>query len=200
MSPSLRKRNYAFPGNYKSNSDRNQNNTTGGKTAVGRLPIRSHLCSGGHGHGGGEGGVLGPTPSPLKVSSKGLRSHFGGEGVGDYFPPSPLFVPPKQNNRLVYIYKAVILCLGRESNPHGRFGPRDFLTTMAFATISVCGPDYSFTMDHYSLGVPCLVSAPSSFQRLGSRLPSALSVKVSLNLRHSTSLFSESALKCALPR
>ncbi len=126
MSPSLRKRNYAFPGNYKSNSDRNQNNTTGGKTAVGRLPIRSHLCSGGHGRGGGEGGVLGPTPSPLKVSSKGLRSHFGGEGVGDNFPPSPLFVPPKQNNRLVCIYKAVILCLGRESNPHGLFGPRDF--------------------------------------------------------------------------
>ena len=45
------------------------------------------------------------------------------------------------------------------------------------------------------LGVPCLVSAPSSYWRLGSRLPSALSVKVSLNLRHSTSLFSESALK-----
>lgn len=96
-----------------------------------------------------------------------------------------------------YLYS---LCLEWESNPYGRFGPRDFLTTMAFATISVCGPDYTFTMDHYSLGVPCLVSAPSSFQRLGSRLPSALSVKVSLNLRHSTSLFSESALKCALPR
>ena len=49
-----------------------------------------------------------------------------------------------------------------------------------------------------SLGVSCLVSAPSSFQRLGSRLPSALPVKVSLNLRHSTSLFSESALKLRL--
>jgi len=48
------------------------------------------------------------------------------------------------------------------------------------------------------LGVPCLVSAPSSSQRLGSRLPSAFSVKVSLNLRHSTSLFSESALKLCL--
>ena len=45
-----------------------------------------------------------------------------------------------------------------------------------------------------SLGVSCLVSAPSSFQRLGSRLPSALPGKVSLNLRHSTSLLSESAL------
>ena len=54
-----------------------------------------------------------------------------------------------------------MLCLGRESNPHGRFGPRDFLTTMAFATITVCGPDYSFTMESCSLGVPCLVSAPS---------------------------------------
>ena len=46
--------------------------------------------------------------------------------------------------------------------------------------------------------MPCLVSAPSSSQRLGSRLPSAFSVKVSLNLRHSTSLFSESALKLCL--
>ena len=90
------------------------------------------------------------------------------------------------------------MCLGRESNPHGRFGPRDFRTTMAFATIPVCGLDYSFTMGLGPLGVPCLVSAPSSSQRLGSRLPSAFSVKVSLNLRHSTSLFSESALKLCL--
>ena len=90
------------------------------------------------------------------------------------------------------------MCLGRESNPHGRFGPRDFRTTMAFATIAVCGLDYSFTMEPGSLGVSCLVSAPSSFRRLGSRLPSALPVMVSLNLRHSTSLFSESALKLCL--
>ena len=69
---------------------------------------------------------------------------------------------------------------------------------MAFATISVCGLDYSFTMERCSLGVSCLVSAPSSFQRLGSRLPSAFPVMVSLNLRHSTSLFSESALNCAM--
>ena len=57
-----------------------------------------------------------------------------------------------------------------------------FLPTMAFATIGqprlsiVCGPDYSFTMDlnqSKSLGVSCLVSAPSSFKKLGSRLPSA---------------------------
>ena len=95
-------------------------------------------------------------------------------------------------------YTKSLMCLGRESNPHGRFGPRDFLTTMAFATISVCGLDYSFTVEPGSLGVPCLVSAPSSSQRLGSRLPSAFSVKVSLNLRHSTSLFSESALKLCL--
>ena len=170
MSPSLRKRNYAFPGNYKSNSDRNQNNTTGGKTAVGRLPIRSHLCSGGHGRGGGEGGVLGPTPSPLKVSSKGLRSHFGGEGVGDNFPPSPLFVPPKQNNRLVCIYKAVILCLGRESNPHGLFGPRDFRTTMAFAT-SLCLWSGLF-LHRGAMPFRCAVSSLCTFlfQRLGSRL------------------------------
>ena len=49
-----------------------------------------------------------------------------------------------------------------------------------------------------SLGVSCLVSAPSSFQRLGSRLPSALPVKVSLNLRHSTTPLSGSALKLCL--
>ena len=55
-------------------------------------------------------------------------------------------------------------CLGRESNPHGRFGPRDFRTTMAFATISICGLDYSFTVEQNSLGVPCLVSAPSFFK------------------------------------
>ena len=62
----------------------------------------------------------------------------------------------------------------------------------------VCGPDYSFTMTSV-LGVSCLVSAPSSvFRRLGSRLPSALPVKASLNLRHSTSLFSERALKLCL--
>ena len=66
---------------------------------------------------------------------------------------------------------------------------------------SVCGLDYSFTMGRPGpLGVSCLVSAPSSYQRLGSRLPSALPVKVSLNLRHSTSLFSERALNCAFPR
>ena len=64
----------------------------------------------------------------------------------------------------------------------------------------VCGPDYSFTMEIISLGVSCLVSAPSSLRRLGSRLPSALPVKDSLNLRHSTSLLSKRALNLALPR
>ena len=99
-----------------------------------------------------------------------------------------------KKNTLSSVLESVSGCLGWESNPYGRFGPRDFRTTMAFATISVCGLDYSFTVGLSPLGVPCLVSAPSSFQRLGSRLPSALPGKVSLNLRHSTSLFSESAL------
>ena len=36
---------------------------------------------------------------------------------------------------------------------------------------NVCGPDYSFTIGWVPLGVSCLVSAPSFFQRLGSRLP-----------------------------
>ena len=117
----------------------------------------------------------------------------------------PLFVPLLTENRLAGIYKAVLRCPGRESNPHGRFGPRDFLASMAFATgfskhyrVSVWSPDYSFTMDFWSLGVSCLVSAPSS-KRLGSRLPSALSVKASLNLRHSTSLLSGRALKFSSP-
>ena len=62
----------------------------------------------------------------------------------------------------------------------------------------VWGLDYSFTIGQGPLGVSCLVSAPSSCRRLGSRLPSARPGKVSLNLRHSTSLLSESALKLCL--
>ena len=68
------------------------------------------------------------------------------------------------------------------------------------AAVPVWGLDYSFTIGQDPLGVSCLVSAPSSFRKLGSRLPSAPSGKVSLNLRHSTSLLSESALNFALPR
>jgi len=30
--------------------------------------------------------------------------------------------------------RCFFVCLGRESNPHGLFGPRDFLAAMAFAT------------------------------------------------------------------
>ena len=94
--------------------------------------------------------------------------------------------------------QSLFLCLGRDSNPYSPFGPRDFLTAMTFVTgYAVCSLDYSFTVD-FSLGVSCLVSAPSFFQRLGSRLPSALPVKASLNLRHSTSLLSERALNLAL--
>ena len=48
-----------------------------------------------------------------------------------------------------------------------------FLPLWLSPPVSVCGPDYSFTVDSGSLGVSCLVSAPSSFRRLGSRLPSA---------------------------
>ena len=64
--------------------------------------------------------------------------------------------------------------------------------------VPVWGLDYSFTIGLGPLGVSCLVSAPSSLGRLGSRLPSARPGKVSLNLRHSTSLLSESALKLCL--
>ena len=80
----------------------------------------------------------------------------------------------------------------------GIFAPLWLSPPDVLAEHNVCGPDYSFTMGLCPLGVPCLVSAPSSLRRLGSRLPSALPVKVSLNLRHSTSLFSESALKSYL--
>ena len=134
----------------------------------------------------------------LKINN--LQSRRPKADPGEFEGVRPLIQYSAKGTKKASPERCFFVCLGWDSNPYGRFGPRDFLTTMAFATISVCGPDYSFTMDHYSLGVPCLVSAPSSFQRLGSRLPSALSVKVSLNLRHSTSLFSESALKCALPR
>jgi len=54
--------------------------------------------------------------------------------------------------------------------------------------LPVCGLDYTFTIS-YDLGVPCLVSAPSLVG-----LGSGLAVKPSLNLRYSTSLFSERAL------
>ena len=67
-------------------------------------------------------------------------------------------------------------------------------------TVPVRGLDYSFTIGQYPVGVSCLVSAPSSNQRLGSRLPSASTVKASLNLRHSTSSLSGCALNLALPR
>jgi len=84
--------------------------------------------------------------------------------------------------------------------PARPFRAKGFSYHNGFRHHSVCGLDYSFTIGPGPLGVSCLVSAPSSSQRLGSRLPSALPVKVSLNLRHSTSLFSESALNCAFPR
>ena len=53
------------------------------------------------------------------------------------------------------------MCPGRDSNPHGRFGPRDFLTTMAFATVFVCGPDYSFTLELQLFR--CVVSSLCTF-------------------------------------
>ena len=81
--------------------------------------------------------------------------------------------------------------------PARTFLSKGFSCHYGFRHLLVCGPDYSFTMTDV-LGVSCLVSAPSSFWRLGSRLPSALPVKASLNLRHSTSLLSERALNVAL--
>ena len=60
---------------------------------------------------------------------------------------------PSRNNREG-------LCLRRESNPHGRCGPQDFLTTMVFTTLLVCSLDYAFTLS-FDLGAPCLVSTRS---------------------------------------
>jgi len=56
--------------------------------------------------------------------------------------------------------------------------------------ICVCSLDYTFTIS-YDLGVPCLVSTPSSLLRLGS----VLAVKPSPNLRNSTLRVSSHALK-----
>ena len=53
------------------------------------------------------------------------------------------------------------MCLGRDSNPHGHYCPRDFLATMAFATFYVCGPDYSFTMK--LMLFRCVVSSLCTF-------------------------------------
>ncbi len=69
--------------------------------------------------------------------------------------------------------------------------PQDFLTTIVFTTISVCGLDYTFTIS-YDLGAPCLVSTPSSFLKLGSGFPL---LEGSPNLRSSTFLISQDALK-----
>lgn len=52
-----------------------------------------------------------------------------------------------------------------------RLTAEDFLTTIAFATISVCGLDYTFTIAR-ALGVCRLVSTPSTvfLLKLGSVL------------------------------
>lgn len=43
------------------------------------------------------------------------------------------------------------------------FLPADFHTTMAFATLAVCGPDFAFTVPHGGLGVSRQVSTRSVF-------------------------------------
>ena len=92
-----------------------------------------------------------------------------------------------------------LLCLGRESNPHGHCWPRDFLTTMAFATGRAYGPCLWSGLFLHRGAMPfrCVVSSlctflfPEAWLKIACRCYG----RVSLNLRHSTSLFSESALK-----
>ena len=66
---------------------------------------------------------------------------------------------------------------------------RDFLTTIVFTTLSVCGLDYTFTI-LLSLGVPRLVSTPSSCDAwLGITI-----LQVSPNLRNYTHKVSQMRL------
>lgn len=51
------------------------------------------------------------------------------------------------------------MCLGRESNPHGHFCPRDFLTTMAFATSRL----WSGLFLHHDFSFRCVVSSLCTF-------------------------------------
>ena len=73
-------------------------------------------------------------------------------------------------------------------NSHGQC-PTDFLTTIVFTTLSVCGLDYTFTIP-FSLGVPRLVSTPSSYDAwLGIAI-----LQVSPNLRNYTHKVSQMRL------
>ena len=57
-------------------------------------------------------------------------------------------------------------CPGRESNPHGRFGPRDFRTTVAFAirraSRSTCLGSGLF-LHHRTGSIRCVVSSLCTF-------------------------------------
>ena len=65
----------------------------------------------------------------------------------------------------------------------------DFLTTIVFTTLSVCGLDYTFTIP-FGLGVPRLVSTPSSCDAwLGIAI-----LQVSPNLRNYTHKVSQMRL------
>jgi hypothetical protein len=49
-------------------------------------------------------------------------------------------------------------CWRRDSNPHGTFAPSDFRTTMAFATLAVCGLDFPL-----AVGIPRRPQPPSLY-------------------------------------
>ena len=95
--------------------------------------------------------------SVAKKAQNATDVHYFGTSVAPGFRNSSII----KSQLLISSSWLFLRCLGWDSNPYEHFCSRDFLTTMAFATITVCGPDYSFTMESCSLGVPCLVSAPS---------------------------------------
>ena len=63
---------------------------------------------------------------------------------------------------ITWVYK----CPGRESNPHGRFGPRDFRTTVAFAirrtSRRACLGSGLF-LHHRTGSIRCVVSSLCTF-------------------------------------
>ena len=71
----------------------------------------------------------------------------------------------KKNTPSRYL-ESVFLCPGRESNPHGRFGPRDFRTTVAFAirraSRRACLGSGLF-LHHRTGSIRCVVSSLCTF-------------------------------------
>ena len=87
-----------------------------------------------------------------------IRSPAGGRRVRGCAPVDRSADRHKYSRACARLY----LCLGRDSNPHGPFGPRDFLTTMAFATVCICLWSGLF-LHHGSSIFRCVVSSLCTF-------------------------------------